>query len=144
MLTYTNLCFLKTYTNLYILIPLQPYTLVCIRAPMRGYACMHLYTIMQTVVSIRCYASVLYACLYKIMRTAQLYHLMHPALCIFFETSLMHGYTAICKKPFVKELPLNLLKNYPYPRNAGVGSDPSTPCGGRGGGALPPLDTHCA
>ena len=27
-----------------------------------------------------------------------------------------------------------------------VGSEPgsSTPCGGRGGGALPPLDTHCA
>ena len=48
---------------------------------------------------------------------------MHPVLCIFFETSLMHGYTAICKKPFVKELPLNLLKNYPYPlENGGSGT----------------------
>ena len=25
-----------------------------------------------------------------------------------------------------------------------VGSEPSTPCGGKEGGALPPLDTHCA
>ena len=33
----------------------------------------------------------------------------------FYATVFMRGYTAICKTIFVKELPLNLLKNYPYP-----------------------------